>query len=270
MVLSRLRNDQHGERGAVAIIVAVFAVVMFGLASLVVDLGVARDTRREAQNAADASALAAIGACMPMARRPTSPRRWGWRGATPATNFGTGAADWATCSATSHLAYAPVTPCISFDSATAPTRVRVVIPSGGRPRRSAGSSATTEWPSVPSPTPSSTAPRSRSAPSASLVAARTTSRTATWWSRTAASGSTAASASAATGRCRPARRTSRGRPTRPTRSPAPWWSTAPRWRTPWPRWRCRRHPGCRFVPTRARRDRAATAPSASPAVAPAR
>jgi Flp pilus assembly protein TadG len=133
MVLSRLGVDRDGERGAVAIIVAVFAVVMFGLASLVVDLGMARDTRREAQNAADASALAAVGALYANGPTPDFTTAMGLARSYASANFGTGAADWAACNATSPLAYAPVTSCISFDSATAPTRVRVVIPSRWSP-----------------------------------------------------------------------------------------------------------------------------------------
>ena len=50
------------ESGAVAILVAFFALVVFGLAALVVDLGAARDARRMSQNASDASALAAANA----------------------------------------------------------------------------------------------------------------------------------------------------------------------------------------------------------------
>ena len=48
------------DAGAAAIItVLLMSVVLIGLASIVVELGLARDTRRQAQNAADAAALAA-------------------------------------------------------------------------------------------------------------------------------------------------------------------------------------------------------------------
>jgi hypothetical protein len=52
----RARPDEHG---AVAVVVAAFCVVMFGLAALVVDLGYARDVRRQFQGTADSAALAA-------------------------------------------------------------------------------------------------------------------------------------------------------------------------------------------------------------------
>src|SRR4051794_12122359 len=47
------------DRGAVAIMVALLTTLLAGLAALVVDLGMARDEVRTAQNAADAAALAA-------------------------------------------------------------------------------------------------------------------------------------------------------------------------------------------------------------------
>jgi hypothetical protein len=133
VLIGRLPEGRDGERGAVAIIVALFTVVMFGMASLIVDLGAARDTRREAQNAADASALAAAGALYANGATPDFTAAMGLARSYASANFGTGAADWATCDAASHLDYAPVTPCISFDSATAPSRVRVVIPSRWSP-----------------------------------------------------------------------------------------------------------------------------------------
>ena len=64
MVSVRVRVGLLGrtsrETGAAAIItVLLMSVVLIGLASIVVELGLARDTRRQAQNAADAAALAA-------------------------------------------------------------------------------------------------------------------------------------------------------------------------------------------------------------------
>ena len=50
-----LRRD---DEGAVAIVVALFAVVLFGFAALVVDVGNASDVRAQASTAADAGALA--------------------------------------------------------------------------------------------------------------------------------------------------------------------------------------------------------------------
>jgi Flp pilus assembly protein TadG len=50
-----LRRD---DEGAIAIIVALFAIVLFGFAALVVDVGNASDVRAQASTAADAGALA--------------------------------------------------------------------------------------------------------------------------------------------------------------------------------------------------------------------
>lgn len=63
VLVTRARVDRPdrpaGESGAFAIIVAIFASVLFIMGALVVEMGVQRESRRDAQNAADAAALAA-------------------------------------------------------------------------------------------------------------------------------------------------------------------------------------------------------------------
>jgi Flp pilus assembly protein TadG len=120
------------ERGAVAVFVALSSLVMFMMAALVVDMGHARDVRRQAQVAADASALAA-GNELYRGVGPLNPRITQAVDAAKtyaAENLGVAAADWATCTDSSKLAYVPTssTPCISFDQQTTPTQVRVRIP----------------------------------------------------------------------------------------------------------------------------------------------
>jgi hypothetical protein len=56
-----MRKDD--EQGAIAIIVALVSIVLFGAAALVVDIGSLHLERRELQNGADASALALAQAC---------------------------------------------------------------------------------------------------------------------------------------------------------------------------------------------------------------
>ncbi len=123
----RLRRSGRRDDGAVTLITVILtSVVLLGITSLVVDLGLARDTRRQAQNAADSAALAAgnslatggdvttaVAAAKSLAQR----------------NFGTTAADWAGCTDVAHLAYVPPagTSCISFDT-TPPSAVRVLVP----------------------------------------------------------------------------------------------------------------------------------------------
>jgi Flp pilus assembly protein TadG len=56
---------RRDESGAIAVLVAFSATLLFVLAALVVDLGLARDDHRASQNAADASALAATNVLYP-------------------------------------------------------------------------------------------------------------------------------------------------------------------------------------------------------------
>lgn len=129
--MRRARND----RGAVAIIVAALATVLFITAALVIDLGLARDTRRQAQNAADASALAAANSLyatpglVDVAGAITDAKWYA------ATNYGVTETAWSTCGDPDRLAYVPTggSPCISFDQAVKPTQIRVRIPTRDLP-----------------------------------------------------------------------------------------------------------------------------------------
>lgn len=136
--MSRARHDRTDESGVVAVVVGLLATALFLVAALVVDLGLARDTRRQSQNAADASALAAANVLYPAAACTTPV------GGTPpclvdavnaakdyaAVNFGVNASEWATCP-TAPAGFHVVTgspTCISFDDLTKPTKVWVVMP----------------------------------------------------------------------------------------------------------------------------------------------
>ena len=59
------RGRSRDEEGLVAVLFALTAVILLVLAAMVVDLGLARDTRRQSQNAADASSLAAANVLYP-------------------------------------------------------------------------------------------------------------------------------------------------------------------------------------------------------------
>jgi len=144
MLTMRTRVPRRDETGAVAVIFAITALTLCVIAGLVVDLGLARDTRRASQNAADASALAAA-----LVLYPTS----GTCTAGPATlpcftdavnaaktyalsNFDVSAGDWASCTDPQHY-YVPAgsTPCVSFTDDTLatsmpaqPTKIRVIVP----------------------------------------------------------------------------------------------------------------------------------------------
>jgi Flp pilus assembly protein TadG len=127
-------RSHESERGAVAIITALVAVMLFIIAALVVDIGLAKDTRRQSQNAADASALAAGNVLYQTGATCTTTPCW-TQSITAAkdyalANFGVPATAWASCTDSAHLPYvvSGQSQCISFNSASNPTRVRVKIP----------------------------------------------------------------------------------------------------------------------------------------------
>ena len=125
--------------------VALMATGLFIVAGIVVDLGQARDVRRQSQNASDAAALAAANVLYPASGHCTSPS-----GALSpcytdavnaaksysATNFDVASTDWTSCTDAGHFYVPPSgTECVSFtdDSLggaqpTQPTRVRVRMP----------------------------------------------------------------------------------------------------------------------------------------------
>lgn len=126
-----LSSRRREERGALAVVVAVSTVMLFVLAALVVDLGLARDTRRQAQNSADAAALAAGTALYTLGKTPDFGAAVDAAKEYATANFGVTEADWASCTDAAMPAgwfSDATTPCISFNSLTAPTQVRVVIP----------------------------------------------------------------------------------------------------------------------------------------------
>jgi hypothetical protein len=104
--------------------------VCMGFLALVIDLGNARQFRRQAQAGADAAALAG-------AHELTTPS-WTWGSVTTqvqtyaANNFGTPSAGWNGCADPQALPYTPdVTntgTCISSDSSSNPSKIRVRLP----------------------------------------------------------------------------------------------------------------------------------------------
>jgi Flp pilus assembly protein TadG len=121
------------DDGAVAILtILLTSVVFIGLCALVVDLGMARDTRRQAQNAADASVLAAgnvlyrSDGTLHVDDAVTAAKAYA------AKNYNV--TNWTNCFDPSALAYQPDlidnnNTCISFGpDATKPTTVRVKVP----------------------------------------------------------------------------------------------------------------------------------------------
>jgi Flp pilus assembly protein TadG len=130
-----MRRLGRRDDGAVAIITALLSSMVFiGLCALVVNLGMARDTRRQAQNAADASALAAGNQIYLAGSAANFDTAIGLAVSAAKTyafnNYGVTASDWSnSCTGTS-IGYVPPggTPCISFDSKADPKTIRVTIP----------------------------------------------------------------------------------------------------------------------------------------------
>src|SRR5690242_3396575 len=120
------------ETGAVAVVVSLMMVVLIMCAAVVVDLGNAKDIRRQSQNASDSAALAGVNALYPdsntCASGPATPPCFTAAVAAvkafASNNFFTNDASWTGCSVTAaqRLTYTPSgeSTCISFDSSTSP------------------------------------------------------------------------------------------------------------------------------------------------------
>ena len=132
------RARSRDEEGAVVVLTAIMMVVLILFVAIVVDLGNARDVRRQSQNAADAASLAganrlypATGGCSPgSSSQPCIIDAVAAVKSYALDNFQV--SSWSGCnaSAASALAYVPDPSnfCISFDSPTSPTLVRVYLP----------------------------------------------------------------------------------------------------------------------------------------------
>lgn len=124
-----------GEGGAIAVLVAVFSLVMFGFAAIVVDLGMVRVTKADSAAAADAAALAGAAALYDDTTTPPSVNKPAAVRAVKdsAKRNGTAEAEWNGCTASppspSWIRGDPTNTCIMFDSAS--RRIFVAIP----PRR---------------------------------------------------------------------------------------------------------------------------------------
>lgn len=124
----------HGsDDGAIAILVAVLAVALFGLGAIVVDLGYARTIKSEAQSAVDAASLAGAGTLAESddASEPFTAAIDAIK-ASALSNFGTVEGEWASCAATqpdaSWVRGGSKSDCILFNRAVNPTKLQVVLP----------------------------------------------------------------------------------------------------------------------------------------------
>ncbi len=120
----------HGRKGVVTLVLSMCMVVLLIITAMVIDIGFARQYRAEAQASVDAAALAAaqdLGLTNWQTVAPATAKRYANRNDPNLTD-----ASWLVCTDSAHLAYVPAGvptgTCVSFDSATAPTHVRVRLP----------------------------------------------------------------------------------------------------------------------------------------------
>jgi Putative Flp pilus-assembly TadE/G-like len=132
LVLTMASPNPREDRGAVAILAVAVCSVLFGLAALVVDLGIARSQRARAQTAADAGALAAADL---LNRDPTAVLSQVANVALQYVDENLSEPmDRGGCAGLAVLpVVAPGTDCVSFDAATAPTTVRVYAVPAAQP-----------------------------------------------------------------------------------------------------------------------------------------
>jgi len=122
------RASFRSDRGAIAILAAVFAVVIFGIAALAVDAGAAYNVRRTSQNSADGAALGAAGALPGATPTATSTAiRLSYDGSGESGSMSDWRTQFANCQDPGHLAVvSPDSQCISYSEFS--TRVRVRMP----------------------------------------------------------------------------------------------------------------------------------------------
>lgn len=138
-----VRLDRHNDSGAIAILVAVLATVLFAFAAIVVDLGYARDLSSQAQDAVDSAALAGMGDLYddppgaPQFQKSVDAIKGIAYQDSLSSSYTTieAKAAWSACQApspgpgwTQGPSSESGTSCILFNSNTGPTMVRVVLP----------------------------------------------------------------------------------------------------------------------------------------------
>ena len=114
------------DEGAIAVVVAVFSLVAFGFAAIVVDLGYARTVKLRAQDAADSAALAGAAALFAGGGSANFSAAAAAARANANDIMGSTMA-WTGCTDSARLP-GPQLDCVSFDSATNPRQVRVRVP----------------------------------------------------------------------------------------------------------------------------------------------
>jgi len=130
LAVGRVARRARDERGATFVLFALLMAVLLVFVALAVDLGNARQVRRQQQNTADAAALAAANSLY-SSGSPNFATAVASVKSYAHSDGGVSSSSWSGCSDANALPYKPDAgdTCISFDSSTTPTIVRVILPS---------------------------------------------------------------------------------------------------------------------------------------------
>jgi hypothetical protein len=112
-------HDDRDERGAVLVMFTIVLTVLVAFSALAIDLGYAREKKRQVQNAADAAALAAA-QTLPNASSADSTAQ-----SVTGQNLDGVTWNWSTCTDSQALVNNAGHACISFDTSYTQVRVRV-------------------------------------------------------------------------------------------------------------------------------------------------
>lgn len=143
-LLARIRDRRADERGAILVMVTIFMVMMLAFAALVIDIGNAKQQRRQMKAAADAAAVAGVEEVASIGGSFTGTATQ-WTKVVDEVknyareNFDVASAEWSGCTDSGALVYRPDpgNSCISADYSSWPTpgtetstvnRLRVRIP----------------------------------------------------------------------------------------------------------------------------------------------
>ena len=122
-LIRRRREDVPDERGVALIVTALAMFLLLGITALVVDIVILNQAQLKAQATVDSSALAAAQDLNnTIAAATAAAQEYALR------NYGVAAGDWTGCTDSAPLPVATTVNCISVDSATAPTLIRVRLP----------------------------------------------------------------------------------------------------------------------------------------------
>jgi len=118
-VLVTRERERRDERGAVLVMFTIVLTVLVAFSALAIDLGYAREKKRQVQNAADAAALAAAQSLPSTAGADSTAQTTVGQNLTGVTP------NWSTCTDTQKLTNIASSACISYDTSYTQVRVRV-------------------------------------------------------------------------------------------------------------------------------------------------